>query len=263
MDIPLENTQLRAEVSSRVREIGRSLGKQVIEVETNIRSLLDAFVPWTMGYGAVLRTTALLLDGFSKFYIPGSHYGACLCPDGTHPLLDPLWSTAKLQFVHDGCETTRFRKCELVSRYPLTYEHLRVCWQNRPGAYNCCRCEKCVRTMVYLRALDRLEHFSAFPKRLKLRKPDTSWMTPLDLSDLYRPLYTYLQKNVGHPELVQYVEQIICPSARTRAYHCYKNLRKGIKHGISHVLGKRVHGGVATIARPPAHAVRAHLRFIT
>ena len=78
--------------------------------------MLDIFAPWSIGYASLLRTVAMLLEGFGKFYIPGSHYGACLWPDGSHPVLDPMWNTSRLQFVHDACEVTRFRKCELVSR---------------------------------------------------------------------------------------------------------------------------------------------------
>jgi hypothetical protein len=179
----------------------------------------------------------MLLDGFSRFYIPSSHYATCLWPHGIHPLLDPLWSTHSLELVHDACQVTRFRKCELVSRQPITYEHLRVCDQNPPQAYNCCQCEKCVRNMIYLQALDRLDKFSSFPLSLDLSKYYSSHLTPLDIIDFYQPVYHYLQDTGKHPELLKYLEPMLFPPPGPECSDNYRKLRKSLKHCIRNYVG--------------------------
>ena len=241
LDIPLENTALRAEVAGRVRTMAREFGKEVIEIETNARQVLDSYVTWLLGYGAVLRTIGMLLDGVGRFYIPGSHYGGCLCPDGTHPLLDPLWSTSRLEFVHDACDVTRFRKCEYVSRHPIAYDQLRVCPLNQPGVLNCCRCEKCVRTMIYLQALDRLDKFSVFPKPLDLSLKFSSWQTPLVLHDLYAPVYFYLRDRGTHPELQAWLREMLFPPLWKRTYAHYRMLRKAVKTRVQEFFDTMPH----------------------
>ena len=62
---------------------------------------------------------------------------------GSHPLLDPLWSTETLAFVHDGCEANRMEKVRRIAESPLLLEGLRVCVDDRgPDVYNCGSCWK-------------------------------------------------------------------------------------------------------------------------
>ena len=229
MDIPLDDMEYRTGVARRVQEAGRRLGKQVIEVETNITSFMDPFVSPKAGYGVILRTAAMLLDGFEKFYIPSTYSGANLAPDGTHPVLDPLWNTRRLSFVHDGCELTRFRKTEYVSRDPVTYDILRVCWMHSSGKHNCCRCEKCVRTMIALQALDRLDRFSVFPRPLDLSSYPDPGPKPLALLDFYQPMYNYLKDTGKHPQLLKYLAGMLSPPLWRRCYQQYRQWRKCFK----------------------------------
>lgn len=48
--------------------------------------------------------------------------------------------------------------------HPEALSRLRVCWENQAN-YNCGLCEKCVRTMLGLRALG-IQHCAAFPDTL-------------------------------------------------------------------------------------------------
>lgn len=50
-----------------------------------------------------------------------------------------------------------------VIQDPKARAFLRVCWQNPDNAYNCCRCEKCIRTMLALEALGGLDQCPTFP----------------------------------------------------------------------------------------------------
>jgi hypothetical protein len=69
-----------------------------------------------------------------------------------------------MQVVCDIDAATRIDKVLAIARNETALKHLRVCWQNPHGAYNCGRCEKCMRTMVALKlagVLDRCRTFDA------------------------------------------------------------------------------------------------------
>jgi len=169
-DIPLANQALRSKVSEAIKDTAYKLGKELIEVETNLRDFSDLYTDWGQDYhGSALASIALLLaPQFRKFYIPATYSYKNLFPRGSDPLLDPLWSTEKVKIVHDGCEANRVEKINLISKNDIILKHLRVCWENRKGAYNCCECEKCLRTMVSLAIIGALEGCPAFPQPLDL-----------------------------------------------------------------------------------------------
>lgn len=165
-DIPLENQPLRDEVASINRETAAHFGKNLIEIETNVREMLDPYVNWgLLGHGAALAAAAHLLpSSINRIRIPSSATrGPYIVPWGSHPDLDPLWSTESMEFVHGGAEVTRPEKLALISRHPFALQRLRVCWKNPDGAYNCGRCEKCLRTMISLIALGVLDRCPTFP----------------------------------------------------------------------------------------------------
>jgi hypothetical protein len=76
---------------------------------------------------------------------------------GSHPDLDPLWSTEALEIVHDGTGASRAEKAARLAGEPEAMRHLRVCWQNPDGAYNCGVCRKCVVARVTLDSVGALE----------------------------------------------------------------------------------------------------------
>ena len=153
-----------------VRKVGRQFGKRVIKVETNLRSFLDLYAAWgERAHGAAMAAVAhLLSDELARIYISASDSGAYLLPWGSHPDLDPFWSSSGLEFIHDGCETTRTGKLGRIAESDIALEHLRVCWKNQAGALNCGRCEKCIRTMIGLKITGALDRCTAFEKPLRL-----------------------------------------------------------------------------------------------
>jgi hypothetical protein len=83
---------------------------------------------------------------------------------GTHPELDPLYSSEALEIRHEGGELRRIEKLALVADWPAGLSALRVCWAgiHPEGPLNCSRCHKCVITMLGLVALGRLRDCPAF-----------------------------------------------------------------------------------------------------
>ncbi|HQR07701.1 MAG TPA: hypothetical protein PLN21_12815 [Gemmatales bacterium] len=160
--------------SSLAQQATAKLNRPLIEVETNIRSLGDEYVPFDTHYhGSVLASVALLLSPqLGTVYIPSSYHYDDLFPWASHPELDPLWSTEATQIHHDGCDVTRSQKVDCVAQNDAALSVLRVCFKEYTtsgAAYNCGMCEKCVRTMVDLRIAGALERCPTFRRSLRLK----------------------------------------------------------------------------------------------
>jgi len=170
-DVDLDDHVLRKQVSDKLREFASETGKELIEVETNVGVFLRKYVGWSFGHGPALAAVGhLLTPRLRRIFIPATHTLADHVAWGSHPLVDPLWSSEALEFVHDGSDVTRVHKTETVAGWPAAMDCLRVCWKNYGGVYNCGRCEKCLRTMVTLQMLGALESQTAFAEPLDLNR---------------------------------------------------------------------------------------------
>jgi hypothetical protein len=152
IDMQLSNDGLFDQALQANREFLEARGKQLVALETNVRFLGHAYPPlnWLICHGGGLASIALAL-GFQRVYIAATHTYAELFPWGSHPLTDQHWSTEGTELVHDGAEARRSEKLERLGSFRDALQILRVCWHD--AGYNCGRCEKCMRTMVGLRAL--------------------------------------------------------------------------------------------------------------
>jgi len=177
--------QRRERAGDRLRQVARMLRKRLVEVETNLAARLDEWLDleklghlspdmynFELAHGAALASVALLLQGtFGRIYLAGSHTYRDLFPWGSHPLLDPLWSTERLDLVHDGSAATRVDKARVVGQSGTALDALWVCTEEKEGgadAPNCGRCEKCVRTLINLRIVGARGHRAAFAEPLDL-----------------------------------------------------------------------------------------------
>ncbi len=152
------------ELIKSINRLGRHYRLDVVTGETNIRDVFP--VSYEKYYfGPCLAATALSLSGgFRNILIPSSNSYSDLLPDPSSPLLDPLWSNETTTIIHDGSEKERAEKiADTIAEEPYTLDRLRVCVDNQGGRSNCCRCWKCIRTMVTLDIVGKLERSSAFP----------------------------------------------------------------------------------------------------
>lgn len=165
-DIGLEEQQLRRQVSLMGERLSKATGVRFIEIETNARATQKSWGRWTShAHGVGLASVGRSLAGYlSKLYIPSSFARQEQLPWGTHPELDCLLGDESIQLVHDQTEATRTAKTEFISQFPVALGALRVCYKNTDGAYNCCACEKCLRTMTTLYAVGKLKDASTFPE---------------------------------------------------------------------------------------------------
>jgi len=164
LDVPLHDTARRERFSAVVRHAAATLGLALVEVETDVRAFTDHDVDWLDGHGAALAGIAMLLgSAFSRVYVPATDTYATLVTLGSHPLVDPLWSTERVELVHDGARYTRIDKLRIIDAEPIARETLRVCVRDGIGEFNCGRCWKCVLTMVGVHSLGIADRFSTLP----------------------------------------------------------------------------------------------------
>jgi hypothetical protein len=127
-----------------------SIDVPCIPVTSNFRELP---MIWADGHGTQLTNGLMLFARqFGEAMIPNSTpFTAMVGPWGSHPACDPYLGSKHFPIADDAGENTRFEKIELLSQWPEAMKHLRVCHSN-PGNYeNCCRCEKCIRTILAFR----------------------------------------------------------------------------------------------------------------
>lgn len=169
-DLPLsEEDGLRSRAVAAAKAVAGALGKGLVEVETDIRDFSERVVPWQTYYLATLASTALVLGGrFSRVLIPSGVTYADPTRWGNHPLVDRLWSTETTEIAASGAEARRVQKIASLADCELAMRWLRVCWENPGAEYNCGRCEKCLRTMIALRAAGALERCETLPSEIDL-----------------------------------------------------------------------------------------------
>lgn len=210
-DIPIydEYAHLFQEAFSSAQEVARAMDKEVLPVITNIREMMDLFVDVLWNHGAALGAVALSLENlFGRIYIPSSNGYASLHPWGSHPILDPLWSTEELAIIHDGCEATRLDKIRSIAPLPVVAKTLRVCTAINSDVpkvlLNCGQCEKCLRTMIGLHISGTLEKSEVLPRSI-----DLSLVRNLSIPSSISHSYKYLYQALGTSEKDEEIKQAI------------------------------------------------------
>jgi len=150
---------------SLLQRVGDASGTVVVTALTNRRDTRsEVATRWgKLAHACGLVGIALMLERrWSRVLIASTYGYANMFPWGSHPVTDPLLSTARTRVVHDGAEVNRVEKTRIVAQSPIARQYLRVCWRSASDT-NCGACEKCYRTMTTLWLLGYLEQFSSFP----------------------------------------------------------------------------------------------------
>ncbi len=144
------------------RAAAASIGCELVLAGTNLRDFIERFQPWDVTHGGVLAGIGLVLGArFSHLLLASTYPLYRLLPWGSHPMLDPLWSTEQTQIVHDAAEVSRVDKLVYLVGHPYALANLKVCFE-ADTEYNCGVCEKCMLTMVGLRLGGVREHLDGF-----------------------------------------------------------------------------------------------------
>jgi hypothetical protein len=133
------------------RAMVRSLDVPCIPVASNFHELP---ITWLDGFNTHLVSSLRLLAGrFDAALLPNDvAYPLMAVPWGSHPVSNPFLGSRHFPVIDDGGEAPRCEKIRLLAQWPEAMRYLRVCFEN-PGSHaNCCRCEKCIRTILSFRA---------------------------------------------------------------------------------------------------------------
>ncbi len=205
-------------VINAVSTMAEDAGIKLIQVYTNayahFRDLDPDFSFWQFEYyGSFLAAIAhAFVTRLSVASIASTYDFANLEPWGSHPLLDPLYSTTSLQIRHENAALSRLEKTQLVGEWDIALKHLRVCNEKESyseGNYNCGNCEKCVRTMTAFLSLGLLEQVSTFKDKdvSKEKLVNTCYLSNNYEENCYRELIRPLT-DINRLDLVDGIEQI-------------------------------------------------------
>lgn len=139
------------------REAAERIGLPLVVATTNMPAVIDHVVDFEDAYGAALAMVGLALGGgIGTLGIPSSRGYAGLLPSGSHPLLDPRWSTERTAIEHDSLVERIDKVGWLVANRPDLVPLLHVCYA-ADSDRNCGDCLKCVNTALLLEIAGGLE----------------------------------------------------------------------------------------------------------
>jgi hypothetical protein len=226
-DIALEDARLRRALSEAAADVAQALGMRVIEIETDARQFGERYVTWNHYFGCMLVAIAYgLAHRLGRIYLGTGHTYATLLPDGANPILDAPWSRGPIEIVSDGAGATRTQKVAALAAEPLAMRWLRVCWENHDRAYNCGRCEKCLRTKVALQAVGALELCRMMPGPLDR---GALYRTRLgSMAFMWREMLRDLELMHSDPALVRDVRRTLGPHPVRRMYSGWYRLMRSL-----------------------------------
>jgi hypothetical protein len=229
-DIDRHNLQLWDRALANVKSVAKADDVELMVVRSNIQAVVEPMLVWDYSHGGCLAAVGLFLRGaFSQIYIPSTHSVSEQIPWGSNLALDGHWSTESTRFIHDGTEATRLEKVvSQIARSPLALEHLRVCFANEKGAYNCGRCDKCLRTMINLFIAGVLEKSGTFPHYID---PDLVAAVPTIPGEHGGIFHTENLRALGERNIAPELQQAIATSMRDAV---------AIKPTLRHVIEDRL-----------------------
>ena len=163
-ELSYQPDELFAQACERGTQAAAQFNKQFIPIVTNLRELTGyGRQHWTKlsGSAALGSVGHLFSNRFQNILIAASTNYGFLFPNGTHPLVDPQFSSAQTRVIYDCGVSTRVEKTERVSALPEAMAALQVC-HHTGLILNCSRCEKCLRTMVTIDLFDKRHLATSF-----------------------------------------------------------------------------------------------------
>jgi hypothetical protein len=147
-----ESPELFDQISTTLDAAVADRGLRLVRVRTNVKAFGRALgARWSESLGGAIASS-VHVAGFAEYHLAASNSWENLRPYGSHPLTDPLWSSATVRIEHHGAELRRIDKIRYLGSVPDLLKLVRVCFQG--SDYNCGRCQKCLMTMAGFRALD-------------------------------------------------------------------------------------------------------------
>jgi len=194
---------------NRYQEVAADIGLDLIELHTNMMGIIQRRMDSTFMNGPLILSAAIALQGlFCRFYMPSTwdYHNLKSAPHASDPLVDGFLPTNTLDIIHHGSTFRRVEKVEEVADWELAQEILHVCFDLKfeKTTWNCSRCEKCVRTMIPLYALGKMEKFKTFEKPLITNRDGLWWARKFNLKqDFVSEMFPFVNKH--KPDLLPWL----------------------------------------------------------
>jgi hypothetical protein len=163
-----ERLRATEEQRARMQRLADATGWTLLPVRSNWRTLYPDYPSSRdVGFAAgMLGAAHAFRRRFTEVWFASAH-GVGVEPHGSHPILDPLYSSSALQVRCGDPARSRLAKVGDVVRWDVALDALQSCVlidDPPPGQVNCGRCEKCVRTMLAILAHGRLAACPTFAR---------------------------------------------------------------------------------------------------
>jgi len=168
-DLRLTEKAAYQTITQKYERLFNDLGLDLISASTNAHQFAEYRIDWSLFFGAPLIGAAIFLSPlFQKFYVPSWIPYKEQTPNGSSALSDHLLSTETLDIIHHGATTNRFEKISTLTQWPVTFDHLRVCANQKKSddPQNCSSCHKCYLTMASLSIMKSLPKYTTFAQKL-------------------------------------------------------------------------------------------------
>ncbi len=206
-DFDLDDTARAAAAEASLRAVAGQMGARAVFVRTNAKTHARLrTVSWDFTHGSAMAAVAHVIHGIAgRALFAQSLPGDRNVPCGTHPRLDPLWSSSRMT-IASGPPGTRLERMRAIAAEPLLRDHLRVCNTRRTPLGNCGSCAKCILAMLMLEESGQLRHSRVFgDTRDLIARVDALRRTP----DRYHTLEEMLGAGDLAPDLARSVRRLV------------------------------------------------------
>lgn len=146
------------------------MGLPVYQVNSNLHSITHKIGEQRVGYFAIWSCVLVLEKVIKRYYASSSNEYEEIkifskymrdfdMAEFCESYLVPLIQTECLELIVDGCQYRRTQKTENISEWEIANKYLNVCVHTEDGS-NCSSCSKCMRTMIPLEAMGKLDKFA-------------------------------------------------------------------------------------------------------
>lgn len=186
---PVHDPENSGRELERSKEVAARLGLPLQVIWTDLRAFTDPMLGWSSMHGAGLSAMALLVgQAHRAMVIPSAYDISSQPPCGSHPSLDPLFSTEAVTVFHDHVDRGRQEKIRWLAEHrPEMLELIKVCYSDN-RIDNCGQCHKCLMTMAGLRAEGALHLATQFPSELDLDAVRAQRVAGLGVRSLWVPI---------------------------------------------------------------------------